>query len=150
MDELDYWRLADTVSLVNAAALIIEAKPSDIRTNDEYVCVRQKEKVPFYSDDELGTHLTAALNALSGAVKSGQLPASKAYSRGTACYRHEIFEEASLYAVKESDLDYAHTMLMVDDLKKWLASCNVPIGCSPLESSLSWSLQTQAFNEEEG
>lgn len=127
MDELDLFRIADTLSLTSAAALICGERPSRIKPPrsgvDVDLCCWHILPDPTIDDDPVPGRYDAALNALVRAVQRGSLQADKKTERGV-CIRiinrriYELFD----------GLDPSQTMLDIDELKRWLSSRGVLSG----------------------
>lgn len=128
MDELDLCRIADSISLTWAAALLCGERPSRIRQPSSGGDVRcwHLPKEPYSSvgdDDPAHRNFDAALHALVRAVEKGTLKAEKKHQKNV-CIRiidGRIFE---LF----DGLDPSQTMVDVDDLKTWLSARGVKSG----------------------
>lgn len=127
MDELDLYRIADTLSLTSAAALICGERPSRVKAPRSGVEVNLRcwhiLPDPTIDDDPVPSRYDAALNALARAVQRGSLQADKKTERGV-CVRiignriYELFD----------GLDLSQTMLDIDELKRWLSNRGVSSG----------------------
>ena len=113
MDEFDYWRLADTFSLVDAAALICGIPPSEIRKDELdgtiYFYFSSPEKTP--QGYKLNNSFFAVLKTLKNAVLTKTLPVSRdAY----------LFNNLPLPQGPELNLE--ETLVGLKDLRNWLTS----------------------------
>lgn len=141
MDELDYWRLCESLSIYQAAALIVGAPPSGIRGEDcAYLCVSNY----IDNEHELDPHFQAAVAALTGAIRDGVLKAKirvSAREYGTADaladieYNEILLESGRGRTAEEGEIlsddgsffykpfpDWNLTTVNVNDLRTWLAS----------------------------
>ena len=100
MEALDYWRLCDEVSVVQAALLIVGEDPSQIQ---DYVDSNSPQNRPPGYD--------AVINALQNAIFAKRLPASIGYTG-------EDETQVSLHA----------TLIGVENLKAWLKSKGITTG----------------------
>lgn len=112
MEKLDYWRLCDELSVVQAALLIIGADPAEF----SHVMDWEEHKRP--------ENFSAALAALSHAVRGGRLPATI----------RTIFE-SSWDSTAEMMVDWdtgepdcKKTTVLIEDLQTWLRSRGVKTG----------------------
>jgi hypothetical protein len=96
MDALDYWRMCDAVSVVQAALLIIGEDPAE---SQEYIAGWQPENRPKGYD--------AVKTALLNAIKRNKLPA-------------DIPEGDDGFGNNYARWDQA--TVLVDDLRTWLKS----------------------------
>ena len=101
MDALDYWRLCDEVSVVQAALLIVGEDPA---ASQEYIAGWEPEKRPRGYD--------AVRAALVNAIRGKQLPAIFSEDE-------DAFGRAPLWD---------HAMILVDNLRTWLTSRGVRTG----------------------
>jgi hypothetical protein len=116
MDSLDYWRLCDEVSVVQAALLIVRCDPSE---SQEYVMGWDASKRPIGFD--------AAMAALTHAILAKRLPATirrTAWERG---WNEEPEEDENLghdsrsrQIVYKADPNWSISTVAVDDLRTWL------------------------------
>jgi hypothetical protein len=95
MDALDYWRLCDDLSVVQAALLIVGKDPSDL----QFVI---DSKPP----SDIPTGYAAAIAALTNAIRRKQLPANIIQGGD------EDFPTGP---------DWNHTTVCVEDLRNWLS-----------------------------
>ena len=106
MDDFDYWRLCDELSVVQAALLIVGADPVD----HVYVMGWEEHKKPV--------NFAAALAALSHAILGGRIKATM----------HTIIEDRwdaiaeGKYPFDSGETDWTKTTVLVEDLKDWLQS----------------------------
>ncbi len=103
MEALDYWRLCDTLSVIQAALLIVGEDPSSAQ---HYVEGWDPENRPAGYE--------AAKAALQNSILSEKLPANKSYEM--AGYN------------QEPDPDWRRTTVRVIDLKIWLEDRGVTGG----------------------
>ena len=119
MDEFDYWRLADTFSLVDAAALICGIPPSEIRDvgDGRFVYIADDES------DTRGKNFKAALKSIINSVNARNLrTVSTAYSN-TFTYLPEGAPFSSMVEVaKVQNIDPGNTLVSESSLKEWLSS----------------------------
>ena len=101
MDALDYWRLCDEVSVVQAALLIVGEDPA---ASQEYIAGWEPEKRPRGYD--------AVRAALVNAIRGKRLPAIFSEDE-------DAFGRAPLWD---------HAMILVDNLRTWLTSRGVRTG----------------------
>ena len=101
MDPLDYWRLCDELSVVQAALLIIGEDPS---TSQEYIDNWEAQKRP--------TGYDAAKAALINAIRGKRLPGD-IINLEDENGRHD---------------DWHSTTIMVEDLRAWLKSRGIKTG----------------------
>lgn len=117
MDSMDYWRLCDELSVIQAALLIAGADPS---TAHVYVERWNIERRPDGYE--------AAKAALKNAIRSKRLPAIVRYEAHPRGYNEQVFigmatfvHNTRKYVFKEEP-DWEATTITVDDLKHWLTS----------------------------
>src|SRR6476660_8425474 len=99
MDALDYWRLCDAVSVVQAALLIVGADPSGIQ---DYIQQEQAQNRPEGYD--------AAMAALYNAIRTKRLKAV-------------VVENED-----DGDINFSATTIAVEDLTTWLKSRGLKSG----------------------
>ncbi len=113
MDEFDYWRLADSFSLTDAAALICGIKPSEIRKDelDGQICFyfSPSEKTP--QRYKLNDNFYTVLKTLKNAVRTKTLKVS-----------HEAYLFNNLPLPQGPELNLEETLVGLKDLRNWLAS----------------------------
>jgi hypothetical protein len=102
MEGLDYWRLCDSLSVVQAALLILNEDPSGPQFSVEN---RSASSQP--------EGYTAVSTALKHAISSGKLPATIA-----------SFENGN----QEQEISWHATVVAVEDLRVWLKSRGVKSG----------------------
>lgn len=75
MNELDYWRLSESLSLPEAAALIVGARPSGVHCNGDVNRVSAYHLKTIDSDvsTDQSSNFRATLSALAAALESGRL-----------------------------------------------------------------------------
>jgi hypothetical protein len=117
MDALDYWRLCDEVSVIDAALLIVGEDPSSIRQNVENWGPEQR---PMGYD--------AAKTALANAILGGRLPATvrrEAHERGydeEPGPHQDDRKEGYHTIIFKLEPDWAMTTVRIEDLQAWLSS----------------------------
>lgn len=104
MEKMDYWRLCDELSVVQAALLIVGVDPGEIT----YVMTWQEHERP--------EKFSAALAALSHAIPGGRLSAT---IRTAVETRWDSIAEAN-YDYDTDEPDWQKTTILVEDLKGWL------------------------------
>lgn len=113
MESLDYWRLCDELTIVQAALLIVGEDPA---VKQDYVLNWNPENRPRGFD--------AAYAALKHAVTGNRLKATiRLVGRNERAYRKEIAFGDDLNGKKVAFLDvpdWEETTIAVDDLRDWL------------------------------
>ncbi len=117
MEGMDYWRLCDELSVIQAALLMVGIDPS---TEKGYAERLQPHERPYGYE--------AARTALINAVLSKTLPASVRYAARERGWS-EGLEEGELVGsdsrgheiVYKVEPDWSRTTVRVEDLKAWLA-----------------------------
>jgi hypothetical protein len=104
MEKMDYWRLCDELSVVQAAFLIIGVDPS------EFVDVLS------WQENEKPENFSATITALSHAILGGRLPATIRTAVETGW---DSTAEAN-YDYDTGEPDWQKTTIFVEDLKVWL------------------------------
>jgi len=104
MDKMDYWRLCDELSVIQAALLMLGIDP------------QQHPYVMNWKEHERPENFSAALAALSHAIQGGRLPAT---IRTTVEKGWDSTIEAE-YEYKTDDPYWQKTTILVEDLKVWL------------------------------
>ncbi|MBW1895337.1 MAG: hypothetical protein JRI91_16840 [Deltaproteobacteria bacterium] len=112
MKKMDYWRLCDELSVVQAALLMVGITP------EEYPYVMNE------GEHERPENFSAALTALSHAILGGRLPAT---IRKFVETNWEIIAEAE-YGYDTDEPDWQKTTILVEDLKVWLKGLGVKTG----------------------
>ncbi|MBN4055564.1 hypothetical protein JYU12_02345 [bacterium AH-315-K03] len=120
MTDIGFWRLSEHLSVVDAALLIIEVDPSEIRDN-----------VLTYSEENRPNGFTSVFESLKSAIQNGSLQAT---IRRDTDYEHGAFftecdvtefisidQKRNTVIVKESP-NWRETTIPVDILKAWLNS----------------------------
>src|SRR5690349_7810721 len=100
MDALDYWRLCDELSVVQAALLILGIDPAEMQ-----------EYIDGYSSQNRPKGYDALMAALGNAIMGRRLPAKLGYTD-----------------YSEEQISWHATSIKVDDLRKWLSSRGVSSG----------------------
>jgi hypothetical protein len=113
VEELDYWRLCEELSVIHAALLIAGCNPTSDFADVEDLELQKRRNA-----------YEAAKTALSHAVRSGRLPAT---------IRNEIAEQWDHYIecyvhVEGDSPDLAQTTILVTDLREWLMSRGIRSG----------------------
>lgn len=112
MEKMDYWRLCDELSVVQAALLIIGLDPAEF----PYVLGWEEHKRP--------DNFSATLAALSHAILGNRLPATLRYG-----FEPGWIDTKEYDPERVSDKpDWNHTTCLVDDLKVWLKSRGIKTG----------------------
>lgn len=106
---MDYWRLCDRLSAVQAALLIIGEDPSE---NEQYILGWQIHEQP--------EGFNPAFSAIRNAITSKKLPAKIIHSGENITF--EVDDGWQSEWVKDDIPDWHKTTLEVEDLKKWLSS----------------------------
>ena len=113
MDEMDYWRLCDEVSVLQAAVLIVEENPSEYRS------------LRVDSDLDSPEGFYPAFTALCNAIRGKRLKAS---------IEHDA-QEAEHYAQYGRDypefvpsIDWEKTTVYIEDVRAWLRSRGIKSG----------------------
>ena len=104
MEKMDYWRLCDELSVVQAALLIAGVDPS------VFVDVMR------WQEDERPENFSAAFTALTNAILGDRLSAT---IRTVVEKKWDITAEAS-YDDDTDEPDWQKTTILVEDLKTWL------------------------------
>jgi hypothetical protein len=103
MEGLDYWRLCDRISVIQAALLILGVDPADQQYSVEH---RISENQP--------EGYQAVRTALINSITRGDLPADAAYEDG-------VLEAPEAY-------NWHGTLMAVDDLRTWLRKRGITTG----------------------
>ncbi len=115
MESLDYWRLCDELTVIQAALLIAGCDPT---VDANYVEQWDYDKMPV--------GYQAAKVAMQNAILSKSIPASIKYTAHWRGYGEEahIGERIEIYGSKEIIVkempDWVTTTIQVDDLRSWL------------------------------
>ena len=110
MESLDYWRLCDELSVIQAALLIAGCDPS---SDASYIEGWDAEKRPLGYE----AAKTAISNALRRGAITGQL---------IKIYEHDI--NGNTCGVIEDSIDLASSRIEVDSLREWLAGRGLKTG----------------------
>jgi hypothetical protein len=126
MGKMDYWRLCDELSVVQAVLLIIGVNPDDFPS------------VLGCQEHEWPEKFSASLSALSYATIGGRLAATLLYkvpqgfggkSTEEECWHTlKSLQEDNREISYHSDPDWDKSTIKVEDLKKWLSSRGVTNG----------------------
>lgn len=109
MEPLDYWRLCDEVSVIDAALLIVGEDPSQNRYIDNW---EPHNRPKGYE---------AAISALQNSVNSGSL-AARIVHRGEYVEWFNQDNDGQHEWVRSNVPDWKQTTIKVEDLKAWLIS----------------------------
>lgn len=115
MNELDYWRLCSSLTVVQAAALIAGGSPELVLTNNEdhYIPDHMLSDDELPSDNQgLGSKFQAALVALKHAIQD--------YAVRDGGIEARLIYRPLQYA--PNVIDWDRTTVSVSDLTAWLAS----------------------------
>jgi hypothetical protein len=104
MDPLDYWRLCDELSVVQAALLIIGEDPSGIQNSGSHLGPQSRPN-----------GYEAVMAALTNAIKRESLPA-------------RIIEFEDEVGQSREVPDWHQTTVLVEDLRTWLRSRGITSG----------------------
>ncbi len=115
-DPMDYWRLCDDLSIIQAALLITGTNPSDCQ---EYIETTNAQDRPLGYD--------AAFAALTHAVKEGKLPANTKYSE-IIRHKYSSIGLAMPENAMSEEPDWQRTTVSLSDLKIWLSVRGVKSG----------------------
>jgi len=118
MEGLDYWRLCDELSIIQAALLIVGVDPA---ANQEWIA--------NWSPDQRPAGYDASLAALTHAILAGRLKATIRKSASYRGYNEEPAEDESIgiderghQIIYKDNPDWSLTTVTVDDLQSWLRS----------------------------
>lgn len=122
MDEFDYWRLCDELSILDAAFLIAGINPAS-EIAGKCMGWKRHERPPMF---------VAAFEALCNAVKAARLQASKRYDpRHVGVAEHGVYSSDGEIASRDADGHlvflkadpcWTLTTVQVDELRAWLRS----------------------------
>ncbi|MFC1876005.1 hypothetical protein ACFL2E_01825 [Thermodesulfobacteriota bacterium] len=112
MEKMDYWRLCDELSVVQAAFLIVGVDPGEF----PYVMNWQEHERP--------ENFSPALAALSHAILGGRLSAT---IRTVVKTRFDPTAEDN-YDYDTGEPDWQKTTILVEDLKTWLNGRGIKTG----------------------
>ncbi|BDD86076.1 hypothetical protein [Desulfofustis limnaeus] len=115
MNEMDYWRLCDELTVIQAALLIVGADASDMNYCDYVLDWKPDERPPNFFP---------AFTALCHAVMGGKIPATKRMMIETKW-------DPTANAMREHEtekLDWCATTISVEDLKIWLKTRGIKTG----------------------
>jgi hypothetical protein len=112
MEKMDFWRLCDELSVVQATLLIIGLEPGE------------NYNVMSCPEDKRPDNFSAAFAALSHAILGGRLPAT---------IRNAVVDQwdstIEMYAEYESDdPDWEKTTILVENIRDWLKGRGVKTG----------------------
>jgi hypothetical protein len=141
LNELDYWRLCDHLSVQDAAALVIGAEPSSLHGSGEgiYLAVHHCDAGPSARAGMFQAVFTAIKNAIQAGTITAQVRMSsrehgsadmeadadyasigRPYQPGTTAADGELFSGEGFFY--RPFPDWSLTTIAVEDLKAWLAS----------------------------
>lgn len=116
MEALDYWRLCDELSVIQAALLIIGVDPA---TSQEYISE--------WSANDRHAGYDATLAALTHAILAGRLKATIRKSARQRGYNEEPEEnesvgrdERGIQIIYKDEPDWNMTTVQVEELRAWL------------------------------
>jgi len=112
MEKMDYWRLCDELSVVQATLLILNINPG------EYLYVMD------WAVHERPENFSAVLSALVNAIHGGRLPAT---INKVVKQKYDITTE-DLIECELDEVDVEKTTVFVEDLKTWLWGRGVKTG----------------------
>jgi len=112
MEKMDFWRLCDELSVVQAALLQVGCDPGEL----PYVMNWQEHERP--------DNFSAVFAALSHAILGGRLPAT---IRKTVETEWDTIAETYVKYDSE-ELDWEKTTILVGDIKAWLKNRGVKTG----------------------
>ena len=133
LNELDYWRLHDSMSLAQAAILIIGLTPSALGPDHErapYIKIDNpfegagQEPKPDEQHIEITGKLNAVVSALIMAVKGKHLKAKEVY-RNKRTYEQFDGDDFAEQWIPSDEIDPHGTVVEVVDLIKWLDTKNI-------------------------
>lgn len=125
MEKMNYWRLSDEFSVVQAVLLIVDLFPDEF----PYVMTWEEHKRP--------ENFSATFSALSHAILGERLPATLRYkAEMLPVFTEEELNHYSLNGMNltdssmtySKDVDWDQSTIKIDDLKKWLFSRGVTTG----------------------
>lgn len=128
MDEFDLYRIADTISLTDAAALLVGVRPNSVMPPSKAGEPGPDYYWTFEPVDEKRS-VDVAVRLLSLAAMRGTLPANKVFKSVVIDIdaMHELgLSEGDL--VPPGEIDPCATTVYVEDLKAWLAGRGVKSG----------------------
>lgn len=109
MENLDYWRLCDELTVTQAALLIIGEDPSD--GSDGYILNWQPDDRP--------KGFNAVFSALKVAITSNAIKSKVVHSGEIVHFIRDGIERSDW--VRDNIPDWNETTVPVDDLKRWLS-----------------------------
>jgi hypothetical protein len=121
MDNFDYWRLCDELSVVQAACLIVGVDPYDYRdmmTDGAPSPPKVSNSNPLPKPSYPRKKFEAVFIALKNAIKGDRLSA--------AVTNYDL--DGSEPYDNQDLTDWDDTTIMVEDLRKWLESKNITTG----------------------
>jgi hypothetical protein len=124
MENLDYWRLCDEVTIIQAALLIICVDPAK---SQDYITNWTAQNRPVGYD--------ASLAALTHAILAGRLKATIRRSAREYGFMDEPSEDESVstdgegrHILYKNNPDWGLTTIIVDDLRTWLRGRGIKTG----------------------
>ena len=124
MESLDYWRICDELTVVQAALLIVGVDPSTIRMGTE-----------AYTADNRPQGYDAMLAALTNSIRAGRLAArlrtpAREYGYGDYPKDDETVgrDGRDVRIVFNVEPNWLLTTVSVDDLRNWLQERGVTTG----------------------
>ena len=113
VDKMDYWRLCDQLSIIQAALLVLGEDPSE-----------QQSYVLSNSEQDRPDNFTAVFTALTNAVICKKLKAEIHFIKELRL--GASIEDDCQYETENPDWDL--TIILVDDLKTWLRGRGFKMG----------------------
>src|ERR1019366_4298634 len=124
MEVLDYWRLCDEVTIIQAALLIVGVDPA---TSQDYIANWTAEHLPV--------GYAASIAALTHAILAGRLKATirrgawqRGYNEDPSVGESVGIDERGLHIIYKDDPDWGITTTPVDDLRTWLRGRGIKTG----------------------
>jgi hypothetical protein len=114
MEEMDYWRLCDKLSVVQAALLTVGLDP------EEYA------NIMYWKIEEYPENFYAAFTAFSNAIISKKLEALIHYKKERLY--HEGLNVGESVLVETDEPDWDRTIISIDDIRSWLESRGIRQG----------------------
>ena len=127
MEPLDYWRLCDELSVVQAALLIVGVDPSEFMNRVEYMGLETRPE-----------GYEAAKAAICGALRCNNVTGKIARIHNSKTFRSEYIED-------EDSINLEKTRLQVGSLKTWLAARGIKTGFFFAEGSEFQTIWTRVI-----
>ncbi|MDB5478403.1 MAG: hypothetical protein JWM96_898 [Alphaproteobacteria bacterium] len=113
MNNLDYWKLCDHLTVIQASLLVIGEDPAD--GSEEYVLGWEAHNRP--------EGFNAVYAALKGAIRNNNLRARIVHNSEIVTY--SLAGDEKVDRVENIEPDWNLTTVLVEDLKAWLAHRNI-------------------------